>query len=297
MMTLRQLRAFAEVYRLRNITHAAEAMRITQSAMSVLIRQMEEALGVPLFERTPRALRPTAAADEAYGRVVRILEDIDSLQDRLRAKGSSARRQLAFTCTPALAATVIPPAMAEFRQRMPDAKVTIHDAADATLIDDVLAEKVEFSIGFFESDPEALELEPLATDCLLAVCRGDAPLASRPKVTWADLSGHSIIKLSKGTPLQRQIGDALSANGFAYEPDYEVTFLHTALAMIGEGLGIAILPGYLFRGNPHTAGLVGLKLHDPIVERRLLVHTRPGHTLSEPASLFLSLLRARLQRT
>ena len=63
--TLKQLRAFAAVYELRKLTAAAERLSITQSAVSVLIRQMEEALSTRLFDRTTRSLRPTRAADEA----------------------------------------------------------------------------------------------------------------------------------------------------------------------------------------------------------------------------------------
>jgi LysR family transcriptional regulator, carnitine catabolism transcriptional activator len=293
-ITLRQLRAFSEAYRLRNLTHAADAVHVTQSAMSVLIRQLEEGLGVQLFERTPRALRPTAAADQAYAMARRILEEVDQLERTMREQASGARRQLAFTCTPALACTVVPRAVAEFKQRMPEARVVMHDAADATLIGEVLSEAVEFSVGWYENEPEALVVEQLVIDALAVVCRHDSPLVALPRVTWADLAGQHLIRLTKGAPLRRQIGEAASATGLAFEPDYEVSYLHTALAMIGQGLGVAVLPGYLVRGNPHTGGLVALALQEPVVERSLLVHTRPGHELSEPARVFLGMLRGML---
>lgn len=293
-VTLRQLRAFTEAYRLRNLTHAAEAVHVTQSAMSVLIRQLEEALGVQLFERTSRSLRPTAAGDEAYGMINGVLDGLARLQGAMRNHAAGTRSQLAFSCMPALASTVIPPVVAQFKLQMPDVRVVIHDAADASLIEQVLSERVEFSIGFFEIGPEALVVSPLVVDSLSVVCRSDSPLAQQSRVTWADLAGQSIIRLARGAPLQRQIGEAFANLGFTYAPDYEVSYLHTALAMIAQGLGVAVLPGYLIRHQPQPTPLVARKLEDPMVERSLLLHGRQGHALSEPAELFLALLREHL---
>ena len=140
-----------------------------------------------------------------------------------------------------------------------------------------------------------LQLQPLAVDCLSAVCRRDSPLARRERLTWADLSDLTIINLKRGTTLERQIDETLSAIGRHLEPNYEVSFLNTALAMVQQGLGVAILPGYLIRANPNADSLVALKLHDPIAERSLLVHTRQGHALSPAAERFLDMLRERLE--
>jgi DNA-binding transcriptional LysR family regulator len=292
--TLRQLRAFTEAYRLRNLTHAADAVHVTQSAMSVLIRQLEESLGVQLFERTPRSLRPTVAADTAYAMANEILDGVKRLQTEMQSHASGARAQLAFSCTLALASTVVPAVVAAFKLERPDVRVVIHDASDASLIEQVLSERVEFSVGYFETGPETLVVVPLADDCLRVVCRGDSPLATQARVTWADLAAQPIIQLSKGAPLQRQIGEALAATGSAHAPDYEVTFLHTALAMIAQGLGVAVLPGYLVRGYPQPEWLVAKQLEDPLVERSLLLHMRQGHALSAPAQRFIAMLRERL---
>lgn len=279
---------------MRNLTHAAEAVHVTQSAMSVLIRQLEDSLGVQLFERLPRSLRPTAAADEAYAITREVLDSVARLHSAMAGQASGARSQLAFSCTPALASTVVPAAVAAFKLEMPDVRVVMHDSAEASLIEQVLSERAEFSIGFFETGPETLEMIPLVVDCLTVVCRRDSPLASLPRVTWSNLAGQHIIRLTKGAPLQRQIGEVFSATGLAQAPDYEVTFLHTALAMISQGLGVAVLPGYLVRGYPQPEALVARRLEDPVVERSLLLHMRQGHTLGAPAQRFVEMLRSLL---
>jgi len=294
-ITLRQMRAFIEAYRLRNLTHAAEALHVTQSAMSALIRQFEEELGVQLFERTPRVLRPTKAADDAYRQVMTVLENIAALGEDMRDRAEQVERVLAFSCAPGLSSDVIPAVLAEFKRRHTDVKTVMYDAADASLIQRVLSEDVEFSVGFFEHEPEAVAREPLVADHLCAVCHKDFALARKPKVHWADLDGQPIINLTRGVQVQQVVTETFARAGQAFRPAYEIAFLHTALALAAQGLGVVIIPGYLMRCNPHAASLVAKKLHDPVIERSLLVHTRQGHTLSATASTFLEMVREHLQ--
>ena len=80
-------------------------------------------------------------------------------------------RVLSFTCAPALSSAIIPTVLAEFKRQHPDVKTVMHDAADASLIQRVLSEDVEFSIGFFEHEPESVARIPLVVDYLCAVCQ------------------------------------------------------------------------------------------------------------------------------
>src|SRR5690349_15712764 len=101
-LTLRQLRAFAQAYKMRNLTHAADSLHMTQSAMSALILQLEESLGVQLFERTTRMLRPTLAADDAFAQAEEILSRAIELQLSMKQRATSAENALSFSCVPAL---------------------------------------------------------------------------------------------------------------------------------------------------------------------------------------------------
>jgi DNA-binding transcriptional LysR family regulator len=294
-ITLRQLRAFAEAYRLRNLTHAADALHMTQSAMSALIRQLEDSLGVRLFDRTPRTLRPTKAADEAYPQAEAILSRVGSLQTSMQDKAKDADSVLAFSCVPALASSVVPPVLAKFRQAMPKVRTVMFDEGDSALIERVLSGECEFSVSSFAHDPEAVAQIPLVADSLRVVFGKSSPLASHKRVTWADLVDQPIINLSKGSTLQHLIREFFPDSGRAYKPAYDIGFIHTALAMASEGLGVVILPGYLVKGNPHGRGLVVKQLHEPVVEQSLIIHTRKGHVLSGPAREFLQMLREHLE--
>ena len=293
-ITLRQMRAFLTAYRLRNLTHAADAMNMTQSAMSAMIRQFEESLGIQLFERTPRVLRPTKAAEKAFAQVEAILDKVNALSADMHDLADIHERVLAFSCAPALSAAVVPTVLAKLSRSAPEVKIVLYDAGDSSLIKRVLDEEVEFSLGFFEHEPEAVASTPLVMDHLSVVCRADSALAARERVVWEDLVSEPIINLSKGVKVHQMINEALSTAGRAYRPAYEISFIHTALALAAQGMGLVVLPGYLIKGNPHVGTLVAKKLHEPVIERSLLVHTRQGHTLSPVAVEFLDMLKEHL---
>jgi DNA-binding transcriptional LysR family regulator len=124
----------------------------------------------------------------------------------------------------------------------------------------------------------------------------DSPLARIARLTWHDLHDQPIINLTRGVQVQQLMSEALARAGVPYRPAYEIAFMHTALALAAQGLGVVVIPGYLVKGNPYVGSLVARKLHDPVIERSLLVHTRQGHTLTAPAAAFLEMVRAHLQQ-
>jgi LysR family transcriptional regulator, carnitine catabolism transcriptional activator len=293
-ITLRQMRAFVTAYRLRNLTHAADAMSMTQSAMSAMIRQFEESLGLRLFERTPRVLRPTKAAEKAFAQVEAILDKVNALGSDMQDLAEVRDRVLSFSCAPALSSGVVPTVLAKLQRLAPEVRIVMYDAGDTSLIKRVLDEEAEFSLGFFEHEPEAVSSEPLVMDHLSVVCRADSALANKDRVVWEDLISEPMINLSKGVKVQHLIAEAISTAGRAYRPAYEISFIHTALALAAQGMGLVVLPGYLIKGNPHVGTLVAKKLHEPVIERSLLVHMRQGHTLSPVALEFLEMLKDHL---
>ena len=250
-VTLRQLRAFEAAYRLRNLTHAADSLHMTQSAMSALIRQFEDSLGVQLFERTPRALKPTAAADEAYPQAADVLARVGTLQAGMKNRSKGAETLLTFSCVPSLASTVVPAVLGRFRKAMPSVRPVVFDDGDAALMERVRSAECEFSVSTFAQDPDALAQIPLVVGYLGVACAKTSPLAKVKRVTWRDLAGQPIIHLSKGSSLQQQIREYFPDASRNYKPAYEIGFIHTALAMAAEGLGVVIVQSFLVEGNPH----------------------------------------------
>ena len=293
--TLKQLRAFAAVYQLRKLTAAAERLSVTQSAVSLLIRQMEEALGTRLFDRTTRSLHPTRAADEAIVVAERMLRDLDSLGTGLRDLSTLRRGRVSVAVTPTLGEIVLPPALRQFRQQHADIHVSVDDCAPDQFVARVLGEHADFGIGAPEQAAADVDTRTLRRDHLAVVVPLGHPLAGRRQVRWSDLAGHAVITVRPGYGIRPLIDATAARAGVALNVVHEVAFLSTALWMADCGLGAAIMPSAYTARGAHP-GRVVLPLSGPRVSRDVALVTKRGRSLSPAAQRLVDVLAETLRR-
>ncbi len=291
--TVRQLQAFVLAYRLGVLTRAADQMFITQSAVSVLIRQLEEALGIRLFDRTSRTLRPTAAAEEILPTAERMLRDLESIKVGAKELTGRERGQLRFAATPSIAAAMLPPLIAEYKALYPNIAVSMDDAAPDQLTPAMFAGDIEFGIGTLSDRPEGIALRCLVRDHLCAICLKGSTLAKRRKVTWEDVIEHPWITVKSSSGIRHLIDETLHTLGVRKTVQFEVSYMTTGLSMAAAGLGVAIFPGVLLGSFPHP-DLVARKLECPVVTRDVHLITRTEHSLSPAAESFIELWAGRV---
>lgn len=291
--TLRQLRAFLAVYQMRQLSAAAQKLFVTQSAVSMLIRQLEEGLGTRLFDRTTRSLKPTAAAEEMLSTVERVLRDVDSLSADFRELSTLERGRVTLAITPTLAALLLPDAMRVFAEQHPKVRVLVNDCAPDQFISRILGEHVDFGIGTPERPGAEVETQRLMRDHLALVCRSDHPLANARVVRWSELGRHPVITVRPGYGVRPLIDGTAADAGVALDVVNEVSFLSTALWMTASGMGPSIMPSAFARAaNDPT--LVIKVLSAPRVARDISVVTKRGHSLSAAARSFIDVLKQSL---
>jgi DNA-binding transcriptional LysR family regulator len=288
-LTLKQLRAFVAVYRFGKLAAAAEQMSVTQSAVSVLIRQIESALGVRLFDRSTRALAPTLVATEMIGLAERILQDLTTLSGNAREVTTLQRGRVHVAVTPAIGMAVMPVAVRQFVARYPDVRVVLDDCAPDQFVPRIVSEAVEFGIGTPEQITADLEVHPLLRDSLCLVLTSDHPLATRRQVRWTDLAGCPLILLKAGYGVRRTIDAVAAKAGVELNVVNDINFLHSALWMTASGLGASILPLSLTRHGAKDKLLIK-PLVAPKVERNIYVVMKKGRTLSPASSKFVEML-------
>lgn len=293
--SLRQLRAFVAVYQLRKLSAAAERLFVTQSAVSVLIRQMEEGLGTRLFDRTTRSLQPTQAAQEAVVVAERILRDVDDLGSGFRDLTGLRRGRICLAITPTLAEILLPRVVRRFTTQYPDIRVVVDDCAPDQFVSRVTGEHVDFGIGTPERPGADVDTQTLVRDHLSLVCPRDHPLARARSVRWADLAGHPVVTVRPGYGIRPLIDSTAAAAGVALQVVNEVSFLSTALWMTSSGLGASIMPS-AFATHPGYGALVVKPLSAPRVSRDISVVTRRGRSLSPASAIFIDVMRAELRR-
>ena len=288
--TLRQIRVFVAVYQLRKLGAAAEHLHVTQSAVSVMLREMEQGLGCRLFDRTTRALQPTQAAIEAVAVAERILRDVDQLGSGLRDLTALRSGRVCVAITPTLAELVMPAAVERFAAEHPQVRVQVDDCAPDQFVARVLGGHADFGVGAPERAAADVDTEVLVADHLALVCRADHPLAGLRTVRWKQLRGHGLITVRPGYGIRPMVDGAAAQAGIQLDVVNEVTFLSTALWMTASGLGPSVMPSGYAR-EPAARGLVVRKLHEPVVSRNVSIVTKRGRSLSPAAQAFAGCLR------
>ena len=289
--TVKQLRAFAAVYRSGKVATAAAELSLTQSAVSALVRQLEGKLGVALFDRTTRALHRTAAADHLIATAERLLGELDGLARDAQALEEHQAGKIRVAVTPAVAQSLMPRALLQFQSEQPQTRVQLEDCAPDQFVAAIVGERADFGIGVMESEHPELVSEVLLRDQLCLLCHVGHPLASGGKaLRWKGLAGQPLIVVRPGYGSRRAIERAAAVAGIELQIAHEVSLLATAVAMAREGLGAAIVPASMAAEARRGADLVAHRLIAPTVSRDISVVSKKGHTLGVAARRFLALV-------
>lgn len=293
MPTIRHLRAFRAVYQLRKLSAAAEQLSVTQSAISVLLRQLEEGLGTRLFDRTTRSLRPTLAAGEAIVVAERILRDVESLGSGLRDLSELRRGRVSIATTPTLGEIFLPRIVQRFAKLYPEIRVAIDDCAPDQFVARIVGEHVDLGIGTPEGAAADVDTEKLMDDKLALVCRKDHPLAALVRPRWADLKGVPVITVRPGYGIRPLIDSAAAQAGVQLDVVNEVAFLSTALWMTQAGSGASVMPSAYASASAHK-NLAVHTLRLPVVSRDISLVTKRGRSLSAAAEALVAVIKAEL---
>ncbi|MGJ4889038.1 LysR family transcriptional regulator [Bradyrhizobium sp. HKCCYLRH3099] len=289
--TLRQLEALVLVYRLGSITKAAAELRVTQSAISLLIRQIEDHFQLRLFDRTTRALHPTAACREAITAAERIIAGAQGLSQRMRDLAEIKSGRISIAVSAGVASALLPRVFAAFRSRHPDVSIDLRDVAPDELIAVVMAGDAEFGLGSVEDEGIAeVRIEPLMQSPLSAIGIKDGRFEKSRRLTWDGIMSSDLITMRRGTRIRRQIDEALAQSGRALKPVLEVSLITTALSLTAEGAGVSILPGHMLPQGQFPT-LAAVPLSQPTIHRHVSLLSRADFGLSPAAQRFIDVTK------
>lgn len=289
--TVRQLRAFMAVCETGSMSAAADVLALTQPAVTLLLKELEDKLGVRLFDRTTRSLQRTDAADEAYVYAERVLADLGDMSASLSALAAGRRGSIRIACTSALAQTLLPGVIREFTLNRPEVHVALHDCSPGEFVELIRGRRITFGIGTLETSLPNVEERVFLQDTLVAVAPKERFRTRRP-LSWKQLAAHPVVVVRSGYGVRRCIDAAADEAGIRLDIGFEVSMLSTAVALAAAGLGVAIVPSTVLHYTPH-AGLVARPLVSPVVRRDTAVLTERGRSLSPAAKAFIDLLEQR----
>ena len=289
------LQAFVSIAERGSFKAAAAHLNLSQTALSHRIRKLEDGLGLALFHRTTRQIALTASGVELLPKARRLLEEMSIALERLRDQALAPDERVVIGCLPTIALVCLPSALAAFKAEYPETSVKIFDGSAAEIADRVQSGEADFGITIVAANRWDLDLKPLVSEAFVIVCRRDDPLASRTSVTWAEIDGLPLIRISAETGNRILLDDALGSRRDLLSWRYEVQRVTTAVALVRTGVGYAIVPKLALQAVD-GASLVALPLVSPSVTRSLGAITKKGAALSLRAARLLVLLRQELEQ-
>lgn len=240
--TLRQLKAFSTVARLRSFTRAAEALHATQPGLSAQIRELEESLGVRLFDRSTRSVAPTQAATDLLPVIEQVLGALASVAVRAEDVANRRTGRVVVAALPSLAATLVPGVVSRLRDRHPGIAVAVRDGLAERTLAAVRSGDVDLALTSAPPPDRELAFAPLLADRMMAVMPRAHPLARARSVRLADLLDGPLVLMDRDSSVRKLVDAASASLGRLSEPAYEVAFMSTAIGLVRAGFGATLLP-------------------------------------------------------
>jgi DNA-binding transcriptional LysR family regulator len=294
---IEQLEYIAAVARLGSFRRAAEALHISQPALSESVRSLERELGADLLERGRHGARVSRAGRDLLPRIFAVLDSVDRLRQAAGELHHSARLVRIGTVSTATA-PLLAPAIREFREANRGTEVEVVGAQQADIHRAILEGSFDLGlVNYLEGDDRPPELE---TTTLLrgraAVCmRPDSPLAARDAVCTADLRSVPLIGMRSGYLMHRYVHRLLADEipRFSYSTDGA----EMGKLMVAEGLGVTVLPEFSLIGDPlELSGVITWRpLADDATEVQLAIQRlrsgSPARAAGEMYRIFLARAR------
>src|SRR5688572_16924821 len=186
--TSRQLRAFLLVAQHHNFSRAAEALFITPSGLSLLIRELESQLGFRLFDRTTRQVALTDDGNRLLPVVRRSLEEVEGAISRISQGAEASRQTISVGATSILAVNILPQAISEFRLRRPDVRIQLFDADFPSILQRVTAGTLDIGLGWAKNTP-GIRRTPFFRFYMMLIRPDKGTASRRGSTTWSALKG------------------------------------------------------------------------------------------------------------
>ena len=239
-LTLRQLRYFEALSRFGHFGHAADACAISQPALSVQIRELEQSLGLQLFERGPRSVRLTAFGEIWLVRVQEILRAVDELGEMARAASDELAGPLRLGVIPTIAPYLLPSLIGDLRSAYSELHLEIRETMTERLIAELTEGRIDTAIVALPVNVPNITEMPLFDESLMLV--RPATDKDLPVPSPDDLREIRLLMLEQGHCFRDQALAFCNLQTAAQREGLEGSSLSTLVQMVGAGIGVTLIP-------------------------------------------------------
>ena len=288
--TFRQLVYFAKGAELGSLTNAAAVLNLTQPALGVQVRKLEEYLDVPLIERHSRGIRLTEAGQTLYKHALRLIEGLEAAKADVRQFGKDAVGTIRIGVTPSMGRVVVPRLLQECADLYPTLKLQLTQGFSEYLETAVRENQLDFAVTNTAIETELLESLPFYIETFLLVC-DPRLLPETPEVmTLEALSRLPLALDGRSHLLRRKLDDALAEQELTFQDVLEISAIHLRRELVLQGRRAAVATRALFQDELTSGRLIALPIDMDGLRMELNLSTRRVEKMSPAEAAIRQLL-------
>ncbi|MBV9472352.1 MAG: LysR family transcriptional regulator [Solirubrobacterales bacterium] len=281
MLNLGRLQVLCEVISRGSFSAAAEALSYTQSAVSQAIARLEAETGTTLVVRDRRGVRPTAAGATLVEHAESIFAEVQAAEADLAAVLGTRAGKLRVASFPSAGATLMPLAVARFRERHPGVALSLAEGEPEEIAPRLRAGEFDLALlfefpGARERPGDGLRSVTLLEDPMHVALPAEHPLASKRALTLADLEGQQWVQTSSASPCARHVVRSCLAAGFEPNVTFESDDYETIQGLVAAGVGVALIPRLALTRVHHGIVVRALAPRSPARKVTAATLAKPG---------------------
>jgi DNA-binding transcriptional LysR family regulator len=240
-MEIRQLKAFLAIAEAKTFTAGARRVNVTQAAISMQIRQLEDEVGIPLFTRTPRRVILTEAGERLLDRARRILREHDAaLAEISEIAGAEHGRLRIGSASAMFTTTQLPWILERLKNKFPNAEITVSSGTSQVLVDKIMHGDIDIAFISLPVEAASVQTDLLFSDEIVAIAHPGHPLAKQKVISAAALAGESLILGEKGGNTRRMIDDFFDMANVKPNVVMELSRQEAINQMVESKIGVGI---------------------------------------------------------
>ena len=287
---LSDLRLFLEIAQARSLTAGAAAVFITPSAASYRLKNLEQALGTSLFERTPRGMDLTPAGDAVLLHVRELFEGIERMQGDVSRFVSGVKGQVRLVANSSALNGFVTPTLGRFLVAYPGIDVEIEERQSEAIPAAVLAREADVGIFAGPSDVQGLLSHPYAVDRLVIVTPREHMLAAQARIRLGAALDFDFVCMARSSSNYLFLRDSAQRLGKTVRARLHAHSFDAVLSLVAAGVGIALVPSSVLGGRLQPEQTAVLPLDEPWALRELSLVVRQDARFPDFITEFMNFL-------
>lgn len=282
---------FYEIARHGSFTAAARELMVSQSSLSIQIKQLEKSLGGPLFDRRKGGVDLTESGAAAYQVAERVFPDIDRLQSLLLESERLIKGMVSIGTVNSIGIYVLPQILTDFKAAFPDVQIKIDFKESEGVLDTLYSGKVDFAIVPWKRRYADLTGIPLASNKMFLVAPSDHPLATGETISPRELEKYPFVGYEEGMQTRSTLDAMFKRMSLSIEYSIESTNSATIKHMVMAGMGLAILPDITVSPEIRQGQLKRIDVPAMTMSREIVLYHKANRALSTTRAEFVNFLK------